>query len=262
MRFTEMLKQRKRDSLKLTDSLSPRRFTQKKSEYDSPYSQKNLTRSSKVIKPFKNNIPKQDVLMEDLLKHNNRGEYKTEENYDFTAALRKKEVNNRFTETFEKSIKEKGQSPQQIRQKTLAQKQMDAEIEKLRQQKSAEEEYQRMRALKQNESPKRKKKSQKNDKRGEPDMILKINVPGKGEQPLNYYEGEDVEDLARDFCIQHLITDPKKQDKLLRILEHKIEQNQLKKQNLLQSEFANTSKAYSLGSQAFMTGAQNDPEFY
>jgi hypothetical protein len=36
---------------------------------------------------------------------------------------------------------------------------MDAEIEKLRQQKSAEEEYQRMRALKQNESPKRKKKS-------------------------------------------------------------------------------------------------------
>ena len=54
-------------------------------------------------------------------------------------------------------------------------------------------------------------------------MVVRVNVPGKGEQPLNIYDGDRAEDLARDFCIEHLITDQKKQDKLLKVIEHKID---------------------------------------
>ena len=87
IRFTEMLKQRKKDSLKLTNSTSPSRLTQSRpSNYESPYSQKALTKSSKNIKPFKKtNIPKQEALISDLLQHNNRSEV---ENYDFQSDLR------------------------------------------------------------------------------------------------------------------------------------------------------------------------------
>ena len=126
---------------------------------------------------------------------------------------------------------------------------MDAEIERLKQQKAAEEEYMKMRAIKQDQSLKKKKK--KIDPRGEPDTVVRVNVPGKGEQPIIIYEGDRAEDLARDFCIEHLITEQKKQDKLVRVLEHKIEQNKLKKSRYQQSDIANTSKAYSLGSHAF-----------
>ena len=41
--------------------------------------------------------------------------------------------------------------------------------------------------------------------------------------------------MAREFCIEHIITEPKKQDKLLRVIEDKLYKLKMKKKHQLQS---------------------------
>ena len=41
--------------------------------------------------------------------------------------------------------------------------------------------------------------------------VIKINVQGKGQQQIHIYKHDEADELARDFFIQHNITDKKKQ---------------------------------------------------
>ena len=41
--------------------------------------------------------------------------------------------------------------------------------------------------------------------------VIKINVEGKGQQQIHIYKHDEADELAKEFCIQHKITDKKKQ---------------------------------------------------
>ena len=75
---------------------------------------------------------------------------------------------------------------------------------------------------------KKKKKAKKEDPRGEPDVIVKVKVTGQGELPIHIYDGDRAEDLARSFCIDNVITDQNKQDKLIKVLTNKINERKAK----------------------------------
>lgn len=56
-------------------------------------------------------------------------------------------------------------------------------------------------------------------------MVVRINMKDKGLQHVNVYEGDTADDLARQFCRQHKISDREKQHKLLKSLEYQIDQH-------------------------------------
>jgi hypothetical protein len=47
----------------------------------------------------------------------------------------------------------------------------------------------------------------------------------KGLQHVNVYEGDTADELARNFCREHKISDREKQYKLLKSLEYQIDQH-------------------------------------
>ena len=56
-------------------------------------------------------------------------------------------------------------------------------------------------------------------------MVVRINMKEKGLQHVNVYEGDTADELARQFCRQHKISDREKQFKLLKSLEYQIDQH-------------------------------------
>lgn len=44
----------------------------------------------------------------------------------------------------------------------------------------------------------------------EPEMIINVNLPDKGEQEIKVYEEDEPNDVAREFCIKHKIKDREK----------------------------------------------------
>lgn len=57
------------------------------------------------------------------------------------------------------------------------------------------------------------------------EMVVRINMKEKGVQHINVFEGDEPDDLARQFCQQHKIRDREKQYKLLKSLEYQIDQH-------------------------------------
>ena len=54
------------------------------------------------------------------------------------------------------------------------------------------------------------------------EMVVRVNMKDKGLQHVNVYEGDTPNDVAKQFCRKHEITDREKQYKLLKSLEHQI----------------------------------------
>ena len=52
------------------------------------------------------------------------------------------------------------------------------------------------------------------------EMVVRINMKEKGVQHINVFEGDEPDDLARQFCQLHKIRDREKQYKLLKSLEY------------------------------------------
>ena len=81
-------------------------------------------------------MPNNEIILDDLLRHNNGADYK-HQLYD--GDLSSKKRTETFQASFKKSLNEKGMTPKEVRNKTLAQKNMDAEIERLRELKAQED---------------------------------------------------------------------------------------------------------------------------
>ena len=53
-------------------------------------------------------------------------------------------------------------------------------------------------------------------------MIIKVNLPDKGQQDVEVFEEDEANEVARNFCIKHKIRDREKQYKLLKLMEERI----------------------------------------
>ena len=59
-----------------------------------------------------------------------------------------------------------------------------------------------------------------------PEMVINVNL-AKGKVPLTVYENDDPHYLATNFCMQHGITDPVKQKKLMDVVVSKVREHRM-----------------------------------